>query len=285
MYKSPSTYLSRFSGCIFFSLFLACGNDSSDSAVTQETVDRIVNGSAKGGEFQEVNELYINFSDGSWGACTGTWIGLHKILTAAHCVTEEDAQPVAANAVTVVSETDQGIASYRSIRIDTHPNYSSIGRTASDVFPGYLFPAYDIAVVTFAESFAGMPALLSNKSPLVGDTLALVGFGLTGEEGSEYGIGNVGQTKIDYLDSHRIFWDFEGGDESNTCLGDSGGPAYIDFGSGYRLVGITSGGTSESCSEGDLSFDMRIDAYLDWLVQITEGDLRVEYFEDYEPGE
>jgi hypothetical protein len=53
------------------------------------------------------------------------------------------------------------------------------------------------------------------------------------------------------------------GDPQN-CYGDSGGPALIDFGSGYRVVGVVSRSADGSdCTQGGV--DTRVDAYLNFI--------------------
>lgn len=252
--------------------FSACGHSASDEITANP---RIVNGSEKGTNFPEVSQLYINRADSTWVACSGAWIGKTKFLTAAHCVTDTTGLPVRRDAAIVLAEYNGELFSQESIRVDVHPNYGYQPVLADDV-PAFLAPAYDIAVVTFAEPYQGVTAIVTDRAPAPEDMLIIVGYGSAGASEPGYGVGRLGFTEVEAVDDYRIFWEFDGEWESNTCVGDSGGPAYIDTGSGPRLVGVTSGGTNADCSEGDLSFDTRIDSSIAWLKTVTEGDLAFE---------
>ncbi|NIQ98302.1 MAG: trypsin-like serine protease, partial [Desulfuromonadales bacterium] len=59
----------------------------------------------------------------------------------------------------------------------------------------------------------------------------------------------------------HLCWRFPGtaaagapGTDSSTCPGDSGGPLFMNFGSGLRVAGVTSGGR-QVCHDADIPFD------------------------------
>ena len=59
-----------------------------------------------------------------------------------------------------------------------------------------------------------------------------------------------------------------GGRDNDTCFGDSGGGAYERTSAGWRLVGITSRGTTPKrvvCGEGGVY--VRVDAVRSWLLE------------------
>jgi hypothetical protein len=71
-----------------------------------------------------------------------------------------------------------------------------------------------------------------------------------------------------------VCWDFtepQGapGTDSNTCNADSGGPLFVDLGSGLRVAGTTSGGSSSSCKPTDHSYDANVFTYRSFIE--TEG--------------
>ncbi len=253
---------------------IGCGGGSSSNQT--EAIPKIINGVPKGDNFPEVNQIYINRRDSTWVSCSGSWIGAHKFLTAAHCVVELSGARVENDAVTVIMEVDGAILAQASSRIDVHPSYQPKRMVPSPLYPGLLATAYDIAVVSFPAPFLGETALLTDYPVARGDLLLLVGFGLTGDDESIGSSGQLGFTEVHQVDEYRIFWRFDGEGESNTCFGDSGGPAYVDLGNGPRLVGITSGGTRNDCAPGDLSFDTRVDIFLDWLTEVGGGELTIE---------
>lgn len=111
--------------------------------------------------------------------------------------------------------------------------------------------------------------------PQVGDVLTLVGFGgggtgATGHTG-DFGTRREGTTPIDFISTTLIGWDFESTvpPESNTAPGDSGGPA---FGPDGTIWGVTSGGTGNA-GFGSSSIDTRVDAYLDWIDAVFDGEV------------
>jgi hypothetical protein len=71
-------------------------------------------------------------------------------------------------------------------------------------------------------------------------------------------------------------WKFPGqgapGQDSNTCNGDSGGPAFVAVANELRLAGVTSGG-DEGCAEGGESFDADVGAFRKWIEGAAGVDL------------
>ena len=212
-----------------------------------------------------------------WARCSGAWIGAHKLLTAAHCVTLPAGRVVDPESVYVLMGPESAREMHPAIRVDAHPDFSYSYRVVSEPYVDMAPYVYDLAVLTFQYRYEGVPAIVTNQPPEFGQTLVIAGYGRTNSE-LDGTAGLYGRTPVDAVDAYRIYWQFDGEEESNTCMGDSGGPAYIDFGSGFRLVGVTSGGTSPYCMEGDISFEMRVDSALEWLFAVTEGDLAFDYY-------
>ena len=73
------------------------------------------------------------------------------------------------------------------------------------------------------------------------------------------------------IDEHRLFWIEKG--TRHTCVGDSGGPIFTDFGSGPRLVGIITAVTDPTCQTESISYGMRIDTHFNWIQQVTGGNV------------
>lgn len=105
-----------------------------------------------------------------------------------------------------------------------------------------------------------------------GAAVTMVGFGADGPEG-EYGTQRVGSSSIAEVGVDLLLAS-EGVD---TCLGDSGGPLFLDVEEpdgtvSPRVVGITSAGTEEDCGEG-VSHYVNLAEQIAWLEQSSGLDV------------
>lgn len=101
----------------------------------------------------------------------------------------------------------------------------------------------------------------------VGDPVALVGFGLDDE--GQWGVKHVAHTELNgFVGPEAAI----GGDGVDTCLGDSGGPAYVELadGGGWRVLGLTSHG-AYPCGKG--GFYALLWRGMPWLEESTTLDL------------
>lgn len=193
-------------------------------------------------------------------ACTGTVISDTAILTAAHCFLDGADQ-----SVTISSGSDSNVIDF-SRRVVVHPE-AQIDDQQQLFFN-------DVALV-FASSNLNLPTLplIVSRSPEKDDIISIYGYGqsVPGQAGTNIeGVGSLrsGQTRLSRVSPTHLFADFQGVG-SNSCFGDSGGPALgsitKDGESILGIVGTVSGGTSESCDTGDLANYIRIES-----VSITE---------------
>lgn len=73
--------------------------------------------------------------------------------------------------------------------------------------------------------------------------------------------------------AYLLLGQLTGGYKNSTCSGDSGGPVYVDNGSGYVQIGITSFGPSV-CGDGTqpvTSVFTEISDYYSWILRVMNG--------------
>jgi hypothetical protein len=224
---------------------------------------------------------------------TGTLIGSHSILTAAHLVEGLSGAQVRFEVNGVI---------YTSSAIAIHPSY--IG---GDDF--------DLAVITLSQDVAGVPYYQYNSGGLNELTAGpgiKVGFGVGGDgtTGAQagiypYGIKRAGSNFIDLVTTAPIqvtdalgnvmnvpagmlLYDFDnhltgsngplggaavGPGEIDTTTGDSGGPMfqYSPTLEMYIITGITIGGSDNLSRYGDIANDLRVASYSSWIAaQVPE---------------
>ncbi len=197
---------------------------------------------------------------GTW--CSGTLIGCSTFLTAGHCIDGRSPSEL------FVYLPHAGIFPVTSVA--QHPDYD--------------FPAADVAVLKLGTAVEGIAptAIETTSAPPFGTPGTIVGYGRAGDPLYDYGLkraGGVVTASCSTLPSPgsnvtSVCWNFSEpkgapGTNSNTCNADSGGPLFVDLGSGTRVAGITSGGSSASCQPTDHSYDANVFTYRGFIQ--TEG--------------
>jgi secreted trypsin-like serine protease len=192
--------------------------------------------------------------------CTGTLIQVHErtgfLLTAAHCVTEEDPgatrSPPEQFVVLAGNDFLDSTAAFEVEEIRVHPGYD--GTFAQD----------DLAVLRLnlgdSAPPRAIPPLSAQEDALeVNDRVLLVGYGQTEREDENSLRRHVSRDIAD-LDVELIAYSQEDG--KGTCFGDSGGPGLVTVGGEERVASVTSGGidADERCS-GGFGVGMRVSAF------------------------
>jgi hypothetical protein len=170
----------------------------------------------------------------SLGSCSGTIVGPHTVLTAAHCE----------NVHTVYPE-GWPFPSARIVEQLPHPKAWGVGR-------------HDLRLVYVEEELSPVASVAAYQ----GCTSLLVqGYGRT-EEG-EYGT-LYERTVAQLWRGHGILMTGEA-----TCNGDSGGPLYALQEDGtYSVVAVTSFGTVEGCIDQDSGFaDLTQHGNAEWVLE------------------
>lgn len=198
--------------------------------------ERIINGSQCVSETNSPVVRILISVGGRQALCSGTMITSRYVLTAAHCFSERPT-----SAAVLIGNDPTAVT-----RVAVHPQFRR-GETSFGVQAGF----NDVAILELASevNVPTLPILIS-RDVNAGDSLAIYGYGL--DENSELGTLRGGTAPIDEVTRDHITTKFDGSG-SNTCEGDSGGPAAVNTAQGLAIVGLTSSGTVETCTPGDLS--------------------------------
>ncbi|RIL08792.1 MAG: hypothetical protein DCC75_08040 [Proteobacteria bacterium] len=248
---------------IFAAALSACsggggGDDApigTDSCSVLGLQSRIINGTECTSANSSVVQIVLIFNDGSLGSCSGSMITSRDVLSAGHCFPSR----VRGAFVTANGARVDGASFSR------HPDYQET--------PGAIFN--DVAVLRLSSA-VNLPTLgiVAGRDVKNGDLIDIFGFGESeGDPGDSSTSGTLrsGQMRIEDVTQNHLASSFDGSG-SNTCAGDSGGPALLQYGSesGARvgIVGITSTGVKRDCGEGDVSLftNVQSDSVLNFIV-------------------
>ncbi len=213
----------------------ACG---SLGLTTRSNTTRIINGTACNENNSPVVELVLTLPDGREGTCTGNMLTSTEVLTAAHCFFESPVRVVVT--ASGVSEVATRVISHPQVSVDLSGLVNN-----------------DVAIVRLANP-VGLPTLpiVLSRSVKSGDEIKIFGYGITEDQNlsnNTTGTLRSGEMSVSGVDSNFVSAGFNGKDGSNTCSGDSGGPALLEFDNRIGLVGTLSTGAIAACTAGDTS--------------------------------
>lgn len=259
----------RISYILFALVFLAsCSGSGSDSTSSADNLrnsacsviglqERIINGTSCVESGSPIVPITLVNADGTLAICSGTMLTSRYVLTAAHCFLFQKVNEA-------YVETPSGTSF--ATRVTIHPN-AQIDQTSGAVFN-------DVAILQLRKklNIPSLPIVLSHAAQ-DGDIISIFGYGL--DENSNLGLLKSGQMQISNVTDNHLFSEFNGSG-SNTCKGDSGGPAIFSFsredGSiASGLIGITSSGSQVECGNGDLSIftNLQSQTVIDFIVSVV----------------
>ncbi|HTV24811.1 MAG TPA: trypsin-like serine protease [Polyangiaceae bacterium] len=243
---------------------VACSSEAPPPALDLASAAQPIFGGQPDADHPEVMFLF----DLAGAACTGTNIrseeGSGFLLTAAHCVTEPNANgdfvPLDPARLVVVPGADfsQADLVFPAEAVSVEPGWD--GTFADD----------DIAVVRFFTGNEPPPPAIE---PLDADDdeldqggeLLLIGYGETDQGGLNTERRSVERAVADTSEELVVFSQEDG---RGACFGDSGGPGLVEVGNEERVALVISGGVSnedeEACATG-FTLGMRVSAYADFI--------------------
>ncbi len=216
---------------------------ASASAVTGSRTRAITNGTTADGD-----PAVVGLVAGNSIYCTGTLISPRVVITAGHCIDE-----VVPQRVFFGPAIDLGGTFVDVVERHAHPDLDR-ARLESDI---------GLVVLANAAPGEARPVPLRTRTlgaELVGQPLRIVGFGATEQAGDTDGRKRTGTTAFGSIDDTTFRF---GPMPSQTCTGDSGGPAFFAAEDQEVLVGVTSSGDPACEVYGQ---DTRIDAYTEDFV-------------------
>jgi secreted trypsin-like serine protease len=221
---------------------MACGLEPFDDASepTDTSDQEIIGGTTDTGDPCVVGVFAHAPGATSGSICTGTIIGPHTVLTAAHCVS-----PVTIGAGQVID-----LLPGTTLALPGIPTSSRTFNPAWNV--NNLTACHDEGILHTTQTLS---PICSRAALNTSATLRIVGYGSNTHANG--GVGTKRQATVSIVGFNNVLVQ-DGTSNRQTCHGDSGGPAF----QGASVVGVTSFGSDRSatsvCFGG--GFHCRIDA-------------------------
>ncbi|MGW3468979.1 S1 family peptidase [Saccharopolyspora sp. NPDC000995] len=201
--------------------------------------------------------------------CGASLVDKQWLVTAAHCV--EGQQPSKVQYRIGTTDRTSGGELVKPDKFVVHPK-STQKPAGSEIATGY-----DVAMVHLSKPVKAEPIKISATAPQPGTTVQLLGWGQTcgtpkcGEppvtlkelETKTIDASNCTSSQDPFDAARELCIDNQKGKVS-ACYGDSGGPAVVQEGDGFALVGATSRGQAENCADKPGIYS-NVVAHTDWI--------------------
>lgn len=214
--------------------------------------------------------------------CSAILVGPSTALIAGHCVCPSDGLDCQPG---TIFEPDPSTSRLFLQHTGIVP-VNSISLPESFCFSGFCETIQsDYAVLNLGQVVQGIrPAALALQTPSPGTSLDIVGFGEDGESGSSAAVkreGTVTTVDCEQADAglatdEFVCWRLTNATGENTCVGDSGGPAYLlntNADDALVVAGLTSGGIGDCDLPDNPSFDTSVAFFRDSIIARSEGEI------------